>query len=128
MYSLTSTFLERADAALFNLNLLTSDVYILIWAWLWQGQQFSWLYAVAFALTLSGLALYHTQPTPTLNTSSMMTYAASVGGVISDVANTDFYSRYDAAVSSFDPRDPFLIINQYVFHLKVPPVRISPSL
>merc|ERR1712187_554118 len=58
MYVLTSVFLMIADAALFNLSLLTSDVYSVFFAWRFQHQQISWIYSAAFATTLSGLVLY----------------------------------------------------------------------
>lgn len=65
MYVLTSSFLMMADATLFNLSLLTSDVYSVIYAWGAQGQRPTWVYAAAFSTTISGIALYHTRPPPT---------------------------------------------------------------
>jgi len=62
VYVLTSTFLTFADAGLFNLSLLTSDFYSLIFSGLVQHQKFSLTYGAAFATTISGLVLYHTQP------------------------------------------------------------------
>mmetsp|Transcript_15889 Transcript_15889/g.32240 ORF Transcript_15889/g.32240 Transcript_15889/m.32240 type:complete len:370 (+) Transcript_15889:77-1186(+) len=62
MYVLTSAFLMRADAALFNLSLLTSDLYSVIFSWRVQHGTVTWMYSAAFITTLSGLALYHTQP------------------------------------------------------------------
>eukprot|EP00931_Biecheleriopsis_adriatica_P008873 TRINITY_DN110009_c0_g1_i1.p1 TRINITY_DN110009_c0_g1~~TRINITY_DN110009_c0_g1_i1.p1 ORF type:complete len:362 (-),score=66.28 TRINITY_DN110009_c0_g1_i1:40-1083(-) len=64
MYVLTSVFLQVADATLFNLSLLTSDVYSILYSWQVQHRQISKVYGVAFATTLSGLVLYHTQPPP----------------------------------------------------------------
>lgn len=64
MYVLTSLFLSVADAALFNLSLLTSDIYSVAWAWAVQHEQPHWLYGAAFVTTMSGLAVYHTQPPP----------------------------------------------------------------
>lgn len=59
MYTLTSIFLLRSDAALFNLSLLTSDVYSVVYSWRVQHQTITWCYGAAFATTLSGLVLYH---------------------------------------------------------------------
>mmetsp|Transcript_76508 Transcript_76508/g.140029 ORF Transcript_76508/g.140029 Transcript_76508/m.140029 type:complete len:340 (-) Transcript_76508:50-1069(-) len=64
MYVLTSVFLLGADAALFNLSLLTSDVYSVLFSWLVQHQKFSWVYGAAFTTTVTGLVLYHRQPPP----------------------------------------------------------------
>lgn len=65
MYVLTSAFLLRADATLFNLSMLTVDVYSVIFAWRVQHLRLSWLYAVAFGTTLSGVTCYNLQPDPT---------------------------------------------------------------
>ncbi|CAE8606459.1 unnamed protein product, partial [Polarella glacialis] len=45
MYVLTSVFLVSADAALFNLSLLTSDVYSVLFSYIVQHQRFGWTYA-----------------------------------------------------------------------------------
>ena len=64
-YALTSWFLVTADAALFNLSLLTSDVYAVAFSFVLDGHLVSWMYFLAFAFTLGGLFLYHTAPSPT---------------------------------------------------------------
>lgn len=64
MYVLTSSFLLKADATLFNLSLLTVDVYTVIFAWRVQHQHMSWLYAGAFGMTLSGVVAYTLQTPP----------------------------------------------------------------
>ncbi|CAE8715764.1 unnamed protein product, partial [Polarella glacialis] len=76
MYVLTSVFLVSADAALFNLSLLTSDVYSVLFSYIVQHQRFGWTYAAAFATTLTGLVLYHTQPAVTCAAS----VATALGG------------------------------------------------
>lgn len=60
MYSTTSFFLRTSDAALFNLSLLTSDIYAVIFAFVVYGDSVHWLYYIAFSLTASGLVLYST--------------------------------------------------------------------
>lgn len=60
MYTATSLFLKTSDAALFNLSLLTSDVYAVVFAYLMFGSQVHWLYYIAFSLTASGLVVYST--------------------------------------------------------------------
>ncbi|CAK0859625.1 unnamed protein product, partial [Prorocentrum cordatum] len=64
VYVLTSLFFTMADAALFNLSLLTSDFYSALFAWQVQHGRMSWLYGVAFCLSLGGLgtAVDHVQP------------------------------------------------------------------
>jgi len=70
MYTLTSKFLTQSDAAVFNLSLLTSDVYSVLFAWRIQHQQLSWLYASAFGTTLAGIGLYYWQPEPSQSLSA----------------------------------------------------------
>lgn len=76
MYVLTSLFLTKADATFFNLSLLTSDVYSVLFAWLVQHQPLTWLYGAAFATTVSGLTIYHLQPAP-----DALASAAALSGV-----------------------------------------------
>lgn len=60
MYRNTSSFLKTSDAALFNLSLLTSDVYAVIFSFFVFGYTVSWLYFVALFLAVTGVLLYHT--------------------------------------------------------------------
>ena len=60
MYSAASLFLRTSDAALFNLSLLTSDIYAVIFSYFVFGATVHWLYYVAFALTGTGLVVYST--------------------------------------------------------------------
>lgn len=62
MYSWTSLFLQASDAALFNLSLLTADIYALIFAYIVEHNIPSWIYFVAFAVIFTGLLVYHAQP------------------------------------------------------------------
>ena len=65
-YTNTSTFLQTdGDSTLFNLSLLTSDIYAVIFTYFSTGRMVSWLYIVAFLLVAIGLYIYHTQPPPT---------------------------------------------------------------
>jgi solute carrier family 35, member F1/2 len=72
MYSNTSSFLTSNDATLFNLSLLTSDVYAVLFAYFVFQYQVHWLYFVAFFLTATGLTFYYRggQPTSTEKISS----------------------------------------------------------
>ena len=64
MYTNTSSFLEYGDATVFNLSLLTSDVYAVIFTFFFNGYLVNWLYFVAFGLVIAGLVLYHREATP----------------------------------------------------------------
>ncbi len=59
VYCSASLFLTRADSALFNLSLLTSDVYAVGFAYFVFRYTVHWLYYPAFALSVLGLYLYH---------------------------------------------------------------------
>eukprot|EP00929_Paragymnodinium_shiwhaense_P002797 TRINITY_DN103087_c0_g1_i1.p1 TRINITY_DN103087_c0_g1~~TRINITY_DN103087_c0_g1_i1.p1 ORF type:complete len:408 (-),score=33.98 TRINITY_DN103087_c0_g1_i1:24-1226(-) len=65
MYVSTSKFLTFADAALFNLSLLTSDLYSVIFSWRVMHHRVTGMYCAAFVATVSGLVLYHTRPVVT---------------------------------------------------------------
>ena len=64
MYTNTTSFLQHGDAVLFNLSLLTSDVYAVIFTYFFHGYLVGWLYFVAFALVMVGLFIYHSQEAP----------------------------------------------------------------
>ncbi len=59
MYINTSSFLKKSDAALFNLSLLTSDVYAVVFSFLVYHTLVHWLYYIAFVLSIWGTYLYH---------------------------------------------------------------------
>ena len=65
MYGATSAFLARADAAAFNLSLLTADAYALLFAALVSRRLPPPLYYLALLLTATGVVVYHAQPPPT---------------------------------------------------------------
>ena len=64
MYQLTSVFLKVADAAVFNMSLLTSDVWAVVASYVIFRAPVSYLYFVAFAIIAGGLVLYNCQPPP----------------------------------------------------------------
>lgn len=64
-YHLTSAFMQRADAALFTLSLLTSDVFALIYAALAEHQRVCPLYGLGFALTICGVVIFTSPPART---------------------------------------------------------------
>jgi len=64
VYMLVSIFLQIADAAVFNMSLLTCDVYSILFSWQVQHKDISWTYGAAFVVTLSGLLWYHREPPP----------------------------------------------------------------
>lgn len=64
MYVLTSKFLQYADAAVFNLALLTSDFWAVIVSVVLFQVKLDALYFVALALVVCGLVLYHSSDPP----------------------------------------------------------------
>jgi len=64
MYFSTSSYLQESDAILFNLSLLTSDVYAVIFTYFFYGYLVNWLYFLAFGLVIIGLCIYHSEKPP----------------------------------------------------------------
>lgn len=64
MYTNTTAYLVESDATLFNLSLLTSDVYAVVFSYFFYGSLVSWMYFVAFALVIIGLFVYHSEKPP----------------------------------------------------------------
>lgn len=58
-------FLKDGDAAVFNLSLLTSDVFAVVAAKYLFNEELSWLYFVGFALIIVGVLVYNRALTPT---------------------------------------------------------------
>lgn len=69
VYCNMSAFLTDSDSGLFNLSLLTSDVYAVIFSYFVYHYQVHWLYYIAFALSATGLYCYHAAGKPTADTS-----------------------------------------------------------
>jgi solute carrier family 35 protein F1/2 len=64
MYVNTSSFLQKSDAILFNLSLLTSDVYAVVFTYFFSGYLVNWLYFLSFVLVMCGLLVYHSEKAP----------------------------------------------------------------
>jgi solute carrier family 35 protein F1/2 len=64
MYVNTTAYLQKSDAILFNLSLLTSDVYAVIFTYFFYGYLVGWAYFLAFGLVIAGLVLYHSEKPP----------------------------------------------------------------
>ena len=62
MYTNTSSFLEKSDAVLFNLSLLTSDVYAVVFSFFFYGHLVPWIYFLSYALVCIGLYIYYRIP------------------------------------------------------------------
>jgi len=65
IYSLTAIFLKIADSGMFNISLLTSDVYAVTFAVLFANQKMTWLYGISFFVTMVGVLIYSQQPLAT---------------------------------------------------------------
>ena len=63
LYSLVPLLLQSSSATLFNLSLLTSDVYSLLFGLFLFGYHFSWVYLLAFGAVIVGLVVYNLEPT-----------------------------------------------------------------
>ena len=72
MYINTSAFLQYGDSTLFNLSLLTSDIYAVIFSYLFYDYLVDWLYFVAFGLVASGLVIYHSAEPPSQRNENRM--------------------------------------------------------
>ena len=88
MYINTSAFLQHGDSTFFNLSLLTSDIYAVLFSYFFYGNLVKWLYFVAFALVASGLFIYHSADAPLLG-GAVIAYS-SVDG--SSTRNESHYS------------------------------------
>jgi len=66
MYVNTSVFLKNNDAILFNLSMLTSDVYAVVFSYFFYHHLVHYLYFVAFGLVVVGLFIYHSEVPPTI--------------------------------------------------------------
>jgi solute carrier family 35 protein F1/2 len=65
MYTNTSSLLQISDSILFNLSLLTSDVYAVLFTYFFESYLVSWLYFLSFGLVMIGLIIYHSEKKPT---------------------------------------------------------------
>lgn len=66
MYVLTALFMSRCDATAFNLSMLTSDAWALLFGVVLFHQRLGWLYFVAAAIVVSGIIVYNSAPSPTV--------------------------------------------------------------
>jgi solute carrier family 35 protein F1/2 len=64
IYTNASLFLQDLDSTLFNLSLLTSDVYAVLFAFFVYHTIVHWLYFIAFPLVVLGLIIYHAEASP----------------------------------------------------------------
>jgi solute carrier family 35 protein F1/2 len=67
MYINTANMLSSrdGDSILFNLSLLTSDIYAVLFSYLAYGLIVNWLYLLAFSLVFLGILTYHLENSPT---------------------------------------------------------------
>jgi solute carrier family 35 protein F1/2 len=62
MYINTSSFLQEGDSTLFNLSLLTSDIYAVLASYFLFHTPVHWLYYIAFFFVVLGLIIYQYEP------------------------------------------------------------------
>jgi len=58
---------QDGDSVLFNLSLLTSDIYAVLFSYIFYGTIVHWLYFLAFSLVCLGILTYHSESAPTSN-------------------------------------------------------------
>jgi drug/metabolite transporter (DMT)-like permease len=63
-YANASAFLQSSDSIIFNLSLLTADVYTVIYSYFKVGYLVGPLYFVSFGMVAVGLYLYHSEKSP----------------------------------------------------------------
>lgn len=63
-YTNVSAFLQNNDSIVFNLSLLTSDVYTVIYSYFKVGYWVNWLYFMSFAFVAIGLVVYYSEKSP----------------------------------------------------------------
>lgn len=64
MYTTTSYFLQAADATVFNLSIMTSDVWAVLASYLIFDESVPGLYFLAFVIIFGGLLIYHRSADP----------------------------------------------------------------
>lgn len=88
MYINTSLFLQSGDATFFNLSLLTSDVYAVVFSYLLTGELVQWLYFIGFALVFWGLTIYHSSEKP-VSTNLLCDAEDSIDGSVRTTSSVD---------------------------------------
>ncbi|GAY33178.1 hypothetical protein CUMW_006030 [Citrus unshiu] len=63
-YTLATFVLKLGGAAMFNLSLLTADIWAVVFRFFFYQQQVDWLYFLAFAIVVFGLIIYSTKSSP----------------------------------------------------------------
>ena len=76
--------MQKADAAVFNLSLLTSDVYGVLAGKYLFGEALNSLYYVAFGVIVIGLILYNHKPPGYRGRDSPLTKAADASAPLLD--------------------------------------------
>lgn len=98
MYVNTSAFLQNSDSTLFNLSLLTSDVYAVLFSYFFYGYLVNWLYFLSFALVASGLWIYHSAEAPSQRRNIFFTDISNENN--SDNGNHHHRSQMDCSILS----------------------------
>ena len=70
MYTLTSHFLTKSDSALFNLSLLTSDLFAILVGLALFDTTLNYLYFIAFVSIVTGIFIYNQVPLEHVGTST----------------------------------------------------------
>lgn len=119
MYVNTSVFLESGDSTFFNLSLLTSDVYAVIFSYFFTGDLVHWLYFVGFGLVLLGLFLYHSskQPVSSIVCADNISSVIRIEGMEGSCATNDTIDynplTYSLTTKNVDINGGFVVGREY---------------
>lgn len=123
MYCNASVFLKYGDAPLFNLSLLTSDVYAIVFAYFVYHYEVHWLYYIAFSITATGIIVYHnagmspthaltlSNPSPHTNKDSRHTITLNItNNALYDTIASESHDElsYDSVIGTADDNDSIL--------------------
>jgi solute carrier family 35 protein F1/2 len=94
-YSIAPDFFLKYGATMYNISLLTSQVYALVWAMIVYGEEFSFLYILGYILVIVGNVLFNVKDLKTI-------MSCFTGGDDATEEDSDASSRKDDLLA--DPK------------------------
>ena len=110
MYTNTSAFLQQSDAIVFNLSLLTSDIYAVVFTYFFKGYLVSWLYFLSFLLVMTGLTVYHFEKSP--DNIAQELFKSNSRSVSSSIDDDNSNSNSGSISSPFNREDSSVYIDE----------------
>ena len=102
MYTNTTLFLKENDSVVFNLSILTSDIYSVVFSYFVYGYIVDWLYCIAFLLSAAGLLLYNSVKSPVPAISNELIAHTQLKDMQSDSDSPSSMTYRHSALSSED--------------------------